>query len=206
MPTLLEADSFQVSSEMQREISRLSVCDDPSQLIEELVGALEITVEQVVKMAAIIRRLDELGVEITIPIGPLPFLRRIAYGQMMPELFVNLQGDTTLLERVSTLPRPDQERVSQNKPFKVMSIDNDHRMVPPLSMTRQEIKQVFGIGKVRDDAEQVGILREQIQKSRIKQMDIPTEAVKVNKRRGGVEVGKLFIPRKELARYLAELG
>lgn len=46
--------------------------------------------------------------------GHAYYYQRIAYGQMLPELFIAV-ADPALLDRASRLPIPDQERVARNE-------------------------------------------------------------------------------------------
>jgi hypothetical protein len=195
-----------VPREMQGELNRLLACDDAQQLMAELESSLAVTLRNVVKIAAIVRRLEELGVEISLKLAILPLIRRIAYGQLVPELFVNLQGNSALLDRAASLPIPDQQRIADNTPVKVMMPDGDHRMVPPLSLTRREITQVFGKGKLRDDAEQVGWLRERMQMEQAKAATTGEAPVLLDRKRMGIVANGHFISVSDLARYVAELS
>lgn len=184
-------------------LSQIQACDDTQALLKELSAALALTVDSVRKCAAIVRRLEEMGVTIEITSLPLRELRLIAHGQTCAELFIAC-GGTPLFDRTKSLPMPDQLRVAKNEPLKVMELDGDHRMVPPLSMSSFEVSKVFGRNSIRNDAEQISWMR-----SRQERMAAPRSiepSVAVDKRRSGIVVGDVFIPRKELARYLVELG
>jgi len=179
---------------------------DGKWLVEQLRRSLEISVEHIVRTAAIVRRLEELGIEVTIKIAALPFLRKIAHGNMIPELYVALEGDNLLLEKAASLPTPDQEKISRNDPLKVMEINGESRLVPPLSMTRQEIHQVFANGRLRDEAEQVGYLRDRLQKEAARSANKGEELVRVDRKRGGIIIAGAFLSASDLAHYLGELS
>jgi hypothetical protein len=158
-------------------------------------------------MAALVRQLEELGHEVQIELGPLPFLRKIAYGNMIPELYVALECDPQLLSRAGSLPTPDQERIARNEPLKVMELNGDHRLVPPLSMTRREIAQVFAKGRVRSESEQVGWLKDRARREQQKSFPLGDEAiVKIDRKRRGIVANGLFVPAADLAHYLGELS
>lgn len=194
-----------MTRELAKVLDRIRDSQDPEALLQELSRCLDTTLSNVITMAAIVKRLEELNYEITVHLPSLPFLRRIAYGQLAAELFASLQGEPLLLEKAAALPLPDQEKVARNVPLKVMEADGKHRMVPPRELTAAEINQLFANGRIRTDAQQVGWLRTRLQRAAAKGAPTPDDLVHVDKRRGGIQVGTRFIPRKELARYLAEL-
>ena len=191
---------------LEESLVEIAECNDSQWLVGQLRKSLELSVRHVVRVAAIIRRLEEMEVPITIKIATMPFLRKIAYGNMLPELYVALEGDSFLLSRAGGLPNPDQERIARNEPLKVMELNGDFRMVPPLSMTRREISQVFAGGRLRDDAEQVGWLRERLA---VEPADVAiTDAgvAKIDrKRKGVVTTGPTFLSLIELEHYVAAL-
>ncbi len=195
---------IELPAKLKSEVDFILASSDRSELLKQLKTSLEISVEHVVRLAALIRRLEELGVQIEIEIPALPFIRKIAYGQMVPQLFVSLQGAQRLLEKTASLPMPDQKNVAENKPFRVMELGGDYRLVPPLSMTSREIQQVFYRGQIRDDASQVGWLREHSRKA-VKCREEPAE-IKLDRKRGGIVIDGRFLSASELAHYLAELG
>lgn len=192
--------------ECQKDIDRIMVSSDKKQLLRELEESFRLTVHHVCKTAALVRRLEELGCEITIQAGILPFMRRIAYGQLLPALFVTLQGDQSLLEKSAVLPLPEQQRIADNSPLKVMTLKGDHRMVPPLAMTRREISQVFARGKLRNDSEQIGFLRDQIEGESIKAASAEQQQIKVDKKNNCIVVRGVQLTAPDLARYLGELS
>lgn len=125
---------------------------------------------------------------------------------MLAELFAALQGRATLLNRASMLPLPDQERIARNEPLKVMQLDGDHRMVPPLSMTVDDIAQVFGNGFLRNDTEQIGYLRTKRDRAIVRASVKATPQVIIDRKNGVAVKDGVAWTADELARALAELG
>jgi len=75
------------------ELSRIGDENDPQRLVAELTACMAVTVQAIVKIGAIIRRLDELGFDIeSLRLPNLNYFRKVAHGQMVPELFVSLIG------------------------------------------------------------------------------------------------------------------
>jgi hypothetical protein len=176
---------------------------DGTWLLAELQKSFDTSVQHIVRMAAIVRRLDELGVAIEVESSVLPYLRKIAHGNLSPDLFVTMQGNKSMLNIASTLPAPLQKQIAKNEPIKVMSTNGDFRMVPPLSMTTKEVSQVFAFGRVRDEAEQVGYLRGKLQE---KEAPAPTgEIIHIDRKRKGIVVGKTFVSLPELKSFVEAL-
>lgn len=150
------------SEMVESQMKQMQAYDAP-RLREELAKAFRVTVEQIVRMAAIIRLLEDRGENLDdIKSSMLGNLRRVAYGQILPDVMVRFQSVPLLLNRVSMLPIPDQQRLLSDEPIKVMILENgktDHRLVRPLKMSKSEIQQVFAGEHLRDDGEQVSWLR-----------------------------------------------
>lgn len=187
----------------------IATATDGQWLVEQLRESMEWSVRHIVRMAAIVRRLEELGIEITIDLAALPYLRLIAYGSLSPELFIALDGNMSLLRKAAELPAPDQERIARNEPIKVMELRDDgraptFRMIPPLSLSAKQVSQVFGHRRLRDDAEQVTYLRERQpqQLTAASQSLIDEPAHKISAKRKGVVVTRpTFLSAIEIEHY-----
>lgn len=186
----------------------VATCTDTKLLILELQQCTTDWLTNVAKMAAIVRRLDELGVEVQIENSLLPYIRLIAHGQLSANCFMACSGDVQLLERAMRLPLPIQEQIADNEPFKVMELGGDHRMVRPLDMTVRERRQVFHGKRLRTESEQIGWLREQSDKDRAKAIPAVSDdsPVELDRKRRGIVVGGYFIPIAQLGAYVAELS
>lgn len=186
--------------------SQILNCEDTSLLLEALRDCQSQFFSQLSRMASIVRRLDELGVEVAIENSMLSYVRLIAHGQLSQSLFANWHCEPKLLDCARQLPLPIQEKVAENEPFKVMELDGDHRMVRPGDMTRNEMRQVFNGKRLRTDAEQVGWLRHQLDKARAKALPSPAPDVAVDRRRKGIVANGVFISLSDLAGYVASLS
>lgn len=179
---------------------------DVNELRKKLLDAFTLTVGRLVYMAAIVKRLEELGEDLTdMEISMMPQLRRIAYGQVSAELVVSLLGKTTLLRKASALPLPDQKKLAEGKPVKVALADGDFRMVPAKDLTSKEVKQVFAADHIRDEGEQASWLRAHAPAPVTVDAEWEKEKVYPDKKRGGLVIGDRFIKTAELARYLSIL-
>jgi hypothetical protein len=191
-----------VPSELKSELKKIATSDDSNWLLTQLSEALAITTRHVIKVAALVRRLEECGVEINIEFSLIPLLRKVAYGQVIPELVVTLQGAEPLLKKAAALPITEQAKIAENSPLKVMQTGGEYRTVPPLSMTRREIRQVFGDGRLRTDTEQIGWLNDEREKA---QAAKGTSEIILDRKRGGIVVNGTLITASDMARYLGEL-
>lgn len=172
----------------------------------ELAKSMRITAEHLVRMAAIVRVLEERGEDMSdLSFGMLRHLRRIAYGQMMPEVVVRFQDQPLLMDRVSLLPLPDQTRLLAGENVRLVTVQDgkmDHRLVPLEAMTRDDIWQAFGKSGLRSDSEQIAVLRSRAERAPKRSK---SQAVIVDMKRGGIMVDGLFISKADLIMYVQRL-
>lgn len=177
------------------------------ELLNKLKSGIERTVEIVREMAGVVRELESRGVDLEeLKLFGINHLRRVAYGQSLPEVFVRFQGAPMLLQRISSLPIPDQKRLAEGGTVTVLHDVNgnvDHREMDPLQLSRDEIVRVFGPGEIRPLAQQRSALHEKQQRQRLSSKD--EQGVIVNHKLGGIEVNGKFLSRAEILQYLARL-
>jgi hypothetical protein len=164
------------------------------------------------RLAQMVRVLEERGVDLSdLKIGLLAQLRRIAHGQLHPEVVSHFGESKQLIKVVGTLPMPDQERLAGGAPVKLMILlpdgRTDHRFVDPIHLNRREVNQVFDQSRhcLRDDAGQVAWLqREKAEASRPMPTKIGCMVVDVEGQR--VLVGNRTITKADLKAALRALG
>ncbi len=193
-----------IPAELRKDVDEINSCENASQLNGMLNGFLLAGTKTIILVATIIRRLDELGEPVTVELSTVNLLRRVAYGQVHPELVAKLQGNSFLLERSSHLPILQQLAIANNEPIKVLELDGDHRMVPPLSLTQNMIYQVFGRSGFRNDSEQICWLRDRREAKKIREVEFENP-ITIDRKRKGIVCGGIFVPAAELARCVAEL-
>lgn len=201
----------ELSIDERRDLTELQTCTDVKYLLEQFQVEVVKGVKSIIRMAVIIRQLDEQGVEIDgvdVPKRLLAQLRKVAWGQLLPGILVNLRGDPLLISRSACLPIPDQERVLNDEPMPVYVDGGDHRMVPPSKMTKAEIQQVFAKDHIRDATEQIGELAAMREKAVVKRLsdERASSGVKIDRKRNGIQVGEAFLSATQLALFLAELS
>lgn len=178
------------------------------QLREQLTVSLNVTAQQLLRMAAIVRILEERGEDLTEFRGALPsYLRRIAYGQMLAEVVVRFADSQSLVKRISQLPLPDQRRLAAGEPVEVAVLTEhgtDKRLVDPMSLRGPLLAQVFAADHIRPLPEQVIIL-EARRLSPPKPARPKRSHVRGDRELGGIFVGRAFARQEEVLDALAQL-
>jgi len=192
------------STEEDCDLVRISAEIDPQSLVAELAECMAITVNAIVKIGAIIRRLEILEFDIeALKLPNLNYFRRVAHGKMIPELFVSLVGAPGVLRNVSRLPIPDQQRIASGKPVKVILRGGDHMLIRVEDMTNEQARQVFASDHIRSDSQQASWLVERSQNVTIA---VSASVVMIDRKRHGIVVGDTFISATDLAGYLGSLA
>jgi hypothetical protein len=187
------------------------------ELKDAFLESMRVAGTHLIRMAAIVRLLEKRGEDLSdLRYGLLGYIRKIACGQLLPEVVVKFQGAPLLLNRISSLPIPDQEKVVKTETFRVVRIlngDIDVRTVPPMLLSRDEVAQVFAADHIRDEIEQQVYLRARETKPlrRRRAQEVrnassgPVEVV-LDKRRKGLIINGVFFSRADLMKHLAEIG
>lgn len=189
------------------EYAKLERLDDDA-LDRELLSTLETTARTFVRLALIVRLKEERGQDLSsLRIGMIDALRRIAYGQLLPEVLERFGTKPALLKRVAAVPIPDQRKCLAEDGIKFATVENGkptHVLMSPTRMDARQLKQVFAPDHLRDVDEQVVWARAQ-------PLCPPRKApmpVEVDKKHGSIIVTgeRVEITREQLLMYLASLG
>lgn len=126
---------------------------------DELSKLMALTRENLTRMAVLVRIADERGESLGAieHLSMLHALRKIAHGQLLPDIAAKLIASKTVFGRVSNLPLNEQRRVAEDKPLPIAEQQDGewtHRLVKPSAMTVEEARQVFADDHVRDVGEQ----------------------------------------------------
>lgn len=172
----------------------------------ELADSLRTTADGLVRMADIVAELQTRGEDLSdLRLGIVTWLRKIAAGQVLPEIVVRYQGSPQLLRHVSSLPISDQQRFADGDPVKlIVDLSGDHRLVEPLKLTRDQLTQVFAVDHVRDDTEQIMVM--ETRRNRPTKTESQARRVRGDKDKGGVFVGRAFAEHAEVLTALADLA
>jgi len=179
------------------------------ELRAELSRSLAKTAAELLRLAKIVRTLEERGEDLEdLKIGLLNYLRLIAYDQLAPEVVVRFGGSPLTLRMVASLPLPDQRSLASggSVTLVVKRPDGvfDKRLADPAKLTPGQLRQIFGRNQLRTEQEQILLLedrREPKTKEKAK-----NQTISPDKKRGGVVVGRKFIPTGKVLEALADLG
>jgi hypothetical protein len=179
------------------------------ELRDELTRSLSLTAQHLSRLALVVRLLEERGEDLSdLRIGLLGYLRQIAYGQIVPEIVVRYAETPSLLRRIASLPIPDQRRLASGDTIEVVVRRDDgsfdRRRVDPLFLGRSQLRQVFDSGRIRDEAEQINMI-ESSPKSKEKPKSQKIGRLRTDPKRGGIVVGRTFVPAADVAKALASL-
>lgn len=149
----------------------IAMCEDADVLMSGLKQCAVNILGNLERMAAILRRLDELGVQITLDHALIPYIRMIANGQLSASCFVACAADPELLNKAVKLPLSAQEKIGKDEPFPLVDPSGERREVRPSEMTRRDLNQAFGENFVRSDEGQKKWLATSANKSAAQKTD-----------------------------------
>ena len=183
---------------------------DTAVLLPELDDQMDQIKQRLIRCAAIVRvvdeRGDELGAFVFRPI--VHWLRKIAYGQVLPDIVAMYHAKASILSRISALSVPEQRRIAEDKPLAVVELSEagpTHRLVHPSRMEAVEAQQVFARDHIRDQGEQVSWLKSRLDR---KVPDgLRDGGIVIDSRRGCILVSgdKVVLTAKKLLYYAGEL-
>lgn len=188
------------------------------QLLDELAKQAKKTADDFLRLAWIVRLLEEQGHDLSAMRNTLlPHLRRIAYGQLLPELLVRFGGNIYLLRRVSLLPLPDQRRLVETQSVELLvpvqdpanpeaPITYTKRQADPGRLTYAQINQVFGPDRLRGEAEQALYLDDSRTRPEPAPVQPVTGKVRADGQRGGLVVGRTFVSHADILAALTRLA
>lgn len=192
------------------ELARLTT----DELRAELSRGLQITANTLTRLAAIVAELERRGEDLShLRFALIGHLRRIAAGQVIPELVVRFQGTPRLLQRLVLLPITDQKRLASGELVQLAVRGQGgtvtHRMVDPMTLNGEQMRQVFADDHIRDYAEQAPIVEAKqpiaIEGPPAKR---PTRAanIRADQKRGGLVIGRTFVTKADVLDALLALA
>jgi hypothetical protein len=179
------------------------------QLKSELAKALSLSALALLRLATIVRILEERGEDLSdLKIGLLGHLRKIAYGQLLPEIVVRFVSTPSMMKKIAELPIPDQAHLAEGGKVKLV-IKGPHgwtnRMADPLLMPYELFRQVFGPRGIRDEAEQILVLEAKSNEKPTPEPTVIPNRVKADRKKGGIRIGNTFVTAAEVTRAMADL-
>ncbi len=174
----------------------------PAQRREELGMGFRLIAERLVRMAAVLRIMEELGEQFDPKELPyLSELRRIAYGQLLPEAFCRFVEREHVLRAVGKLTIPEQKRLASGAHVELLVVmpngSFDELRPDPLDLTPAQVRQVFDGDRIRDITAQRPILHQQIAGRHVKTPDRLGDW-KIDKELQKASIGNRSFPLAEL--------
>jgi hypothetical protein len=185
-------------------LDRLSVED----LRRRLADGLRDTAGKLLELAAIVVELEARGEDLAgMRTGLVRHLRAIGSGTLLPDLVVRYAGRERLLERIAALPIAEQQRLVADNSV-VVVIDGESRQIDPLALPWHSIDQVFAGDRVRTAEEQSLYIATKKAPKKKQPKPAADRVLKAHPDhdRGGITVGKAFVPKAEIVFVLAELA
>ena len=176
-------------------------------LKNRLSGLLARTADDLREMAAIVAELERRGEDLSgLRLGIVDHLRRIAAGQLLPEIVVRYAGYPQLLRVATGLPLPDQEKMLGESSVQLAVWREgrvEFRQVDPLCLSPAQLRQVYAGDRIRSESEQIGYLESRAAPAKPK----PVRRGKVwaDRQRGALRYGKAVLAVGDVLAALAEL-
>jgi len=194
------------------ELSSALTRESSEELKNRLASILATTANGLRDMAAIVAELESRGEDLSaLRIGMIDHLRRIACGQLLPEVVVRCAGQPRMLQLAIRLTLDDQAKLADGQAFDLAVWRGnavEWRKVDPLECTSSQLSQIFASDHTRTQQEQVSLLEHRREISlRNPEVKEPTPGkAKVDKKNGTILLnGKSFTPA-ELLRLIADLS
>lgn len=186
-------------------------------LKRELISIVDSEAASLLRKAQIIKELEESGENFSEWKRPIPFfnyLRRIACGQMLPEVLVRFGGNAEALNRISQLPLQDQKRLADGEQLKLLFYKEDgtldQQSVDPAEVNGKTLRRLIAKDNhILSEGEQSLALREwqmKRQKKSHKRTRASVAGCLLDWERGGIDVPhKMYISKADLKEILRRL-
>lgn len=198
---------------LMEELGNLST----QELRAELARSLGEFARHVLRLAAIVRALEARGEDLSslrnVSVG---YLRKVAWGQMLPEALAAWADRPLLLRAISQLPLPDQQQLIGRPVVQIAErVEGEivARQADVTELSAEQIWRLFAGGRIRSVSEQTQSLLARaeragrVNESSTRNASVEGESgVRLDRRRRGVIVRGQFFPASELLEALADLN
>lgn len=190
--------------------TRVHEMDTPT-LRAELARVLTVTADTLVYLAAVWRELERRGEDLSaLRSGIGQYIPLIANGQLAAEALVHFAGRISLLRAVQSLPIDEQRRLALGGKLPVVTIAPDGQLdqtdVPAVSLTTEQIRMVFDVGRIRAPSEQRNLLASTRTAAKRRATRGRNYRVRIDKEAGTVQVGRMSVSIEEVIDALRLAG
>lgn len=143
-------------SELTLPTNEIATCDSVDLLIDALWETSFDLLGNIERMAAIVRRLDELGAKVDFDTNNaiLPYIRMVASGRLLAKCLAAMAAEPALLEQALQAPLDVQEKMASGSFFEFLERDGTVTEKILFELTQKDILQLFNNGKIRTIEEQ----------------------------------------------------
>jgi hypothetical protein len=171
-----------------------------SELRAELHAAIAMTAQSLLRMAVAVRLLEDRGEDIgDLRLPLLTYLRRIASGQLLPNVVARFAEFPQLIGTIGRLPIQDQTAIANGEPVRLVVRHEGkytHLLAEPTKLTTDQRRQVFASDHLRHDDEQILIIESRNGSAHKKQ---PKSAGRIKVSPDGtVKIGRIATTIQEL--------
>lgn len=163
--------------------------------------------DSLVELAAAVLVAEEKGVDIDqIPAQMLTILRRIAYGQVDPDLVSRYEFSRSAykLSTLTALPLPDQRRCASGDKFEVAVASGDVASMTVDDMTRDQFFNVFREGRILSPTEQKAEMGSKLLTTQISNAK---PAYTVDAKNGNLIINRaVVLTKRDLEKLLSDLS
>lgn len=197
-----------LKTEIQK-MTSLIVSEMPvGELKARLAECLARTADDLREMAAIVGELEARGEDLdALKLGMIHYLRRIAAGELLPEIVVHFSGNPQVLDLVALLPLSDQRQLVKGEGVEYVAISSGQlveRRIDLLYATRAQIKQVMTAGRLRSKPEQIAYIEGESTRRKPPAGKRRARKITVDRVTREVVVGKMRVPIADLLSAIAE--
>lgn len=202
-------NTFATAELIEPGASELATCST-DELKQRLASLLATTAEGLRDMAAIVAELESRDEDLSgLRLGIVHHLRRIAAGQLLPELVVRCAAVPRILAKASILPLSDQQRIAGGEPFPLAVWRGDSvewRQIDPLEATGPQFSQIFASDHVRSQQEQISLLEDRRERARRTPEPPKKGRLRADRNRGVLIFGKSVFSPADVTAALADLA
>jgi hypothetical protein len=143
----------ELSRSLQWRLEKVDRTDDDDALLQMLADASATIAEDFRVAAAIIRKLESRGVDVIKEFPQFTILRKVAFGEVLPELYAKFCGQPSVLRKAIKLDLDDQAKLAADEPIETLDSNGHTKTVRPSEASGAEIKRAIWGGKIQKPPE-----------------------------------------------------
>jgi hypothetical protein len=200
----------QIATINPSQVANIEAIDTPT-LKTELARALTLSAQHLSYLGKIWMELERRGEDLSeLRTGLAVYLPLIGAGQLDAAVVVKFAGQKTLLRAIATLPLYEQKRIAEGGTVQTLVLNETGeympRDIPANALTAMQARYVFDDGRIRSIDEQRSIIDSARTSAARRQRPTQSDKIKIDRKTGGLRVGRTAVSIGELLSALAELS